>query len=174
MNIAFVGKAGAGKTTASELMMQLRPELFTCASFATAVRETAVWIWGPSARDDRDTIQALGAAVREIDPDAWVHLWLHAVDIVGGDIVNDDLRFENEWWTAKGVGFVIVRVVADRALRIDRLKASGKWQNEAQLDDVSETAVDHLTADYTIFNAGTKIALVEALADILNKEAKRS
>lgn len=174
-NIAFVGKAGSGKSSAATVLQELvlpgTPAMgYERISFADAVRETCDALWGCH---DRDRCQKLGMAVREIDTFTWVDLWGHRVVAATWPVVCDDLRFENEWWTAKGEGFVIIRIEAPRHHRIDRLKANGKWQDEDQLDHISEFAVDTLPADYTIVNDGTKLDLAESLVRILDKEARR-
>ena len=52
----------------------------------------------------------------------------------------DDCRYPNEAARLAVEGFVIVRVVADRFTRVDRLKANGKLQDEAEKKQVEEAA----------------------------------
>ena len=85
----------------------------------------------------------------------------------------DDLRFPNEYWLLKELGFTIVRVEADRHDRISRLKQNGKLQDEAQLDDISETALDGFVFDHTIENDDTFDAFGEDLAAVLGRERAR-
>lgn len=174
-NIAFVGKAGAGKSTAARVLQELvlpgtPAASYERISFADALRDACESLWG---YHDRDKCQKMGMAVREIDLHTWANLWCQRVDRATWPVVCDDLRFENEWWAAKGEGFVIIRIEAWRLARIDRLKANGKWQDEDQLDHISEFAVDKLVADHTIINDGTKLDLAESLVRILDKEARR-
>lgn len=178
-DIAFVGKAGAGKSTAAQLLVELDLG-YHVVSFATPLKGVACEIWGQDAMSDRDKLQRLGVAVREIDDNAWVNKLIDYTqryrdnDIIpDGQFAVDDCRFENEWYALKAENFVIVRVIAERNQRSDRLKANGKWQSEGQLEHRSETAVDHLTPDYTIANSADKDCLYDRLVDIVIKERKR-
>lgn len=180
-NIAFAGKAGAGKSSAAAVLQELvlpgTPAMgYERLSIAASLKRIAVEIWGPGADTDRTKLQPLGVDVRRIDPDAWLNLWMIEVGNATWPVVCDDLRFVNEWWAAKGLGFVLVRIMSPEWCRIDRLKANGKWQGPEQLTHESETAIDHLLADadHTIINDGTKLDLAESLVRILDKEARRS
>jgi hypothetical protein len=176
-DIAFVGKAGAGKSTAANLLQQtggVNPATpYFRAGFAGPLKAIAERLWGPDVRTDRDKLQKLGAALREIDLDVFVSVLMPTITGMINPVVIDDCRFENEWWALKGAGFVMVRVTAPQSLRIDRLRAIGKLQDEAQLDHLSETAIDHLEADYTIENDQGEWELMDAIYMILMTEWRR-
>lgn len=182
-NIAFVGKAGAGKTTASDLLTELG---YHKASFAAALKDVAAMMWGDDARTDRSKLQPLGTEVaRLIDPDVWVNLLLKRIRPYSAPhgsfnpapaqpvYVVDDCRFENEWFALKAERFVMVRLLAEVPSRTDRLKANGKWQGEEQLSHVSETAIDHLEADHTIVNDGSTADLYDDIVDVILRERRR-
>lgn len=178
-NIAFVGKAGAGKSTAAALLTEFG---YQTISFAAALKDCAAMLWGADARTDRSKLQPLGTEVaRLIDEDVWVNLLLKKLRAkftptsVNGHTVwaCDDCRFENEWYALKAEGFVMVRLTTPIATRMDRLKANGKWQGAEQLDHASETATDHLKADHEIANEGAPDALYDDIVDIIIKERKR-
>ena len=60
-NVAFIGKAGAGKTTGADF---LAAEFgYMRASFAKPLKDVAAQIWGESARTDRAKLQGLGVCV---------------------------------------------------------------------------------------------------------------
>jgi dephospho-CoA kinase len=180
-HIAFTGKAGAGKSTAASALVDHLG--YRLVSFAAPLKNAAALIWGPEARTDRSLLQWLGQIIRERDEFAWVDAAIRQIDdefnnsphVTGHAprIVIDDLRFPNEYHRLKEEGFVIVRVEANRHSRIDRLKANGKLQDEAQLEDTSETALDSYEADYTIVNDGTPEELAEQIRVILGREAAR-
>jgi adenylate kinase family enzyme len=177
-DIALAGKAGAGKSTAADLLVELGYEKH---SFATGVRDAASAIWGDAARQDRDKLQKLGTDVaRVIDPDCWCNLLMRRianerfeVGLAPVPIVVDDLRFPNEYWALKAQGFVVIRVGSELNRRIDRLKANGKWQDERQLTHVSETSLDSVAYDYEIANDGTKEDLYDDLVDVILRERRR-
>jgi dephospho-CoA kinase len=166
-SVAFCGKAGAGKTTAAELLTELGYERYSHAGPLKIVAEV---LW-PSAVT-RERLQRLGRAIRAIHEDTFVDSLLETVGPHG--CVVDDMRFPNEYWALVGSGFVVVRITAPLHTRIDRLKGNGRYENDAQLEDESETALDGLWCEHTIENTGTKGELATALVDILAKELKRS
>lgn len=169
-DIAFIGKAGSGKTTAAQYLSDSYG--YQRLSFAAKLKEMAADLWGPDAYKDRDKLQRLGIAVREIDPDAWVNVAMHKLQYkmpAHWPVVVDDCRFENEYWALKERGFRIVRIEADRDRRLVRLKSNGKLGDEAELDHVSETAIDHLEADLTITNDQTKVGFGFAVEGVLRR-----
>lgn len=173
-NIAFVGKAGAGKTTAAQLLVDHFG--YTRLSFAAPLKEIAVQLWGEDAKTDRDKLQKLGVAVREIDPDTWAEILeeRYLTSTPDTPFVVDDCRFPNEHDLLRYHGFLVVRVIAPKQLRIVRLEHNGKLQDETQLEHASETALDGCSVDYAISNDGPRQELADALTKLLNKEASRA
>lgn len=165
-NIAFVGKAGSGKTTCREILEeQYGYERFSWAAPLKAGCDTA---------DDRALLQKVGQGVRDLYEDFWVNLGTAELDY---DLhyatqskawANDDTRYPNEAAALKGRGFVIVRVVAPKTVRLDRLRRNGRLQDETQLDHVSETALDDFVVDHRIINDGWPDALERTLEHIVN------
>lgn len=172
-SLALIGKAGAGKDTVAEVLRELYP-VYHRVAFADKLKDVAADIWGESARTDRDKLQKLGVAVREIDPDAWVTAALGIGNQLrtadGGPIVVTDVRFPNEVRACIRYGLVTVRIIADRGTRLNRLRSNGKLQDEAQLDHISETALDGYTADYSVLNMDTREELGERLGSIVEYE----
>lgn len=156
--IALTGKMGAGKSTVADLMA---PYGYVRLPLARPLREAAIRLYGPEAENDREILQKLGNAIRTIDEDTLVNALLRKINDDGalyqsvyrGRVVVDDCRFPNELWKLKSAGFMIGRVTADEALRIDRLQKNGKLTDPAQLQDATETALDDFEAvDFTIEN----------------------
>lgn len=182
-DIALAGKAGAGKSTAADLLVELG---YQKRSIAEPLKDIAAQLWGTEARTDRAKLQGLGVAVREIEQDTWIDLLIRngARDrmllrqqtgvFTPKPIVVDDLRFPNEYWALKAEGFVVVRVGAQMNRRVDRLKANGKWQDMDQLDHESEIALDYaVTFDYEIENDTAKEDLYDNLVGVILKERRR-
>lgn len=179
-HFAIIGKAGGGKTT---LVKALRDELgYAHLSFAYNLKRIAVDLWGVDAVLNRGLMQDLGLKMREIDPDVWCNRLIREIDdeanAVGYFLGNrtpppvaiDDCRFPNEYAALRARDFVFVRVVCPEAVRVDRLKAIGKFQTLEQLQHVSETALDDIQADYTIDTDGPTADAIQALADVVNRE----
>lgn len=175
-DIAFVGKAGAGKTTAAELLV--KGHGYTRLAFADPLKDIARQLWGPSADRDRVRLQKLGVAVRDIHADTWANLledrWHEAHHGACSRVVVDDCRFPNEWWMLRELGFTIVRIDAPTETRKARLMNNGKWGGEESLEHVSETALDDFVPDYVVENAGDPQTLADALARILNMEVRQT
>ena len=170
-HIAIVGKMGAGKTTGADILVRLLG--YNRASFAALLKEVAALIWGHSAERDREKLQKLGVAVRDIQQDAWVNALLRRIEGWRGPIVIDDGRFPNEYWALKHRGFKFIRVRADDHKREDRLMRNGKLQSRAQLEHVSETALDDIDADLGLFNNGDELAYETGLLDLIERLRKQ-
>lgn len=148
-SLALMGYAGAGKDTVAQVVQALYP-YYARVAFADVLKDVATTIWGPDAVRNRGYLQDLGVKVREIDEDAWVRAALRTAP--PEPIVITDVRFPNEVRECVARGFVTARVVASREVRLNRLKANGKLQDESQLDHISEKALDGYSPDYVIVN----------------------
>ncbi len=171
--IAFTGKAGAGKDTAFEELDRLVP--YHRFALADPIKDLAIKVWGREARSDRNKLQQLGRKVREIDEDAWINLLLQRCEYAlewGVRVAVTDCRYPNELYRLRGEGCLIVRVSARRDQRILRLRANGKLQDEADLDDPSETALDDFEVDYEVHNHTDRDGLRRQLAYILDRVAR--
>lgn len=164
--VAFIGKAGSGKTTCANLLIERFG--YERLSFAEPLKV------GCGTRDDRGLLQKVGHGVRELFPDFWVNL---AMDTYhkqkswpDARFVNDDTRYVNEATRLKAEGFIMVRVVASKTMRLDRLRSNGRLQNEDQLNHPSELQLDEFPHDHRIINDGWPSDLVEELEHILNLE----
>lgn len=170
-NIAFIGKAGSGKSTCADILIERFK--YERLSFAEPLKV------GCGTRDDRGLLQKVGHGMRDLFPDFWVNLaiadmqqrneterwWDHGMG-QPPHFVNDDTRYLNEAEKLKAEGFVIVRVAAPRHTRLDRLRRNGRLQDEAQLDFISETLLDDYDEDYTVHN--TEHTPIDHLTDELN------
>lgn len=163
-DICFIGKAGAGKSTAAEFLV---PSGYLKCSFAAPLKDIAVRIWGFGAEKDRTKLIDLGMAVRKIDPDAWANLLVK--ELPGEAVVIDDCRFENEYWNLKAGGFVFVRITADEDVRLRRLQANGKPITVEQMQSPSECELDDFKTDYTIANNGDYDTFISAVAGVVGR-----
>lgn len=175
-NIGLRGKAGAGKSTFAELLSEYFG--YDTRSFAGPLKDVAAELWGDDARRDRSKLQPLGVSVREIEEDTWVNLLLRRLEENPPKVACavDDLRFPNEYWGLKRVGFVIVEIRAHDDIRQRRLEANGKWQGPEQMNHISETALDEprFVSDFIVYNEGGKTGLMEQMFHVLNQHRIRS
>ncbi|MER5863787.1 hypothetical protein [Kitasatospora sp. NPDC002040] len=107
----------------------------------------------------RRTLQRLGEAVREHDPDYWVRLALGRLDVAERwnlPVVIADVRHVNELETLRARGALVVRVVRPEAGEL----------GGAEGQHVTETALDQAEADVTVTNSGS-LADLHRLADSL-------
>ncbi len=178
-HVCFIGAPGAGKTTAAELLV--KNFAYERLSFATPLKVAC----GTST--DRALLQDVGMGVRALHEDFWVNLliadfearssrasWAVACDRTPNleRYVVDDGRFPNEIIRLRMEGFIVVRVRAHYALRVMRLRANGKLQDESRLDHQVEHAIDDLRPDYTIENGDDPETLLEQVVTIVNRERR--
>lgn len=166
--LAFIGKAGSGKDTAAELLIEHLG--YKRVAFADKLKDVAADLWGADARKDRDKLQRLGEYVRRIDPDTWVDYAMLRITPDTSPTVVTDCRYHNEAWKLKGAGFMIVRIVADRTERINRLRTNGKLGPDGWEQHVSEVELDTWPEDYTVKNIGTKADLFDDLTRVIRLE----
>lgn len=105
----------------------------------------------------RALMQGLGDLMRKENPDVFIECTLNSNDYY----LVSDCRLPNEAKAIKDRGGIIIKVVRDSVV------ASDKHQSETHIDDIQE--------DYTLFNNTTLEELaeyVEIFATILKKEKK--
>lgn len=158
-NIAFIGAAGAGKSTAARVLRERFDLGYENFSWAEAMKV------GLDTSTDRARLQEFGTdIVRRYESDFWLRLGVHLLALrdqvrcleasldaiaagpVSKDTVqvrwtNDDTRFDNELDALLERGWKVVEVQATRQLRIDRLRRIGKLTDESQLEHASETGL---------------------------------
>ena len=145
--IGFVGRAGAGKDTAADVIKSMYPAGVTTMAFAQPLKDicSQAFLLDPLAYADRrmkETVdprwgmsprqmaQRLGTDFfRELDPDFWVKRARFALeDKIGGTVIFTDVRFLNEAeFVSEELGGMLVYLDADRRLNLecsDRLHAS--------------------------------------------------
>lgn len=165
--IAFVGKAGSGKTSAANYLVQNYG--YRRVSVATPLKIIAEDLWGPGGVT-RTKLQRLGVAVRDIEENTWIdYLLRRSVPGGAGPVVVDDCRFPNEFERLQNAGFRIVRILSDTPDRIKRLKANGKWDGPEALSHESETALDDLGGDLTVDNFGDLLDFYDVVKRLMER-----
>jgi hypothetical protein len=115
-NVAFIGKAGTGKTTLSQMLSEHHG--YEVTSIAAPIREVAVMAYGKFDKamkypqqtlglsrllTGRELLQEIGAALREMDSLFWMRVWLLRTKRGADDgtldaitFVVDDVRLDAE------------------------------------------------------------------------------
>lgn len=118
MKIAITGKMCSGKTYITE---QLIKEFgFTKFSFGEKVKDIAKTLFTMQGKD-RLLLQNVADKIKEIDHDVWAKYTLAQIGD-NDNVIIDDLRFENEHKYLRQQKFIIIRLIVDENIRLDRLK----------------------------------------------------
>lgn len=163
LKIALMGEARSGKDTLAGFFLEKGLTQFT---FATGIKEI-VDKYFPTASANgkpRRHLQVIGQQLRTLDEDVWVNYTLGKVNkfvrqfpVQASDgIIITDLRQPNEYRALVKEGFIIVRVDADKAVRVARMKEAGDIFSEKDLTHETEKYVMSLATDYIVDNNGTK------------------
>lgn len=124
--IGFLGKAGVGKTTLANAIIEMGQYPFQKYAFADGVREIARKAFPqygfkkPYSSNERDILVAVGQTAREIHPNYWVELLGKKIQDKSYVII-DDIRFQNEVDFLKNQGFLIVKLECSDYIRQKRI-----------------------------------------------------
>lgn len=185
MLIAFTGRAGAGKSTAADILASLLGGDYETVNFADPVKRhaQAIWqftdeqLWGPSEarnmpdwrypRPDgtcltaREALQKLGTeAGRHCYPNIWIDIALDMVSDASrrvGNVIMADLRFDNEAEAVNDAGGYNVLVS----------RSVGSRTSEAASAHASEAGISPRHIDYELKNDGTPHDLRQAIKAML-------
>lgn len=177
-NIVLTGKMHAGKSTVRKYLTEIIGG-YQHISFAQPLKDMCAELF---PNPTREHYQKFGMAVRDLDEDAWARLAASKAELInatkGVPFVCDDCRFPNEveFMRALPRRTVFVHVHADRATRLNRLRETGRFEDEAQLDAPSETALDDNTdyIDYIMDNENiSRFELFAMVNDLIDIERRK-
>lgn len=159
MKIALSGKMMSGKTIVADHLVNKYG--FIELAFAAKLKEIAIELFDmPSDIKNRDLLQKLGNKMRSIDSQVWIKYLVPYIEAYleqGDNIVVSDVRFKNELWSLKDMGFKTVRCYVGRSLQWRRIQKEMPWMPKELLDDSSEINLDVTGSvywDMTIYNDG--------------------
>lgn len=170
-DIAFIGGMGSGKTTAALHLVEHHG--YVRSSFAEPLKSAAAELWD---NPQRAHLQQLGKAVRSIDPDTLVEPIRTLIDFHhdgGLPVVIDDLRYPNEYWALRELGFKIVKISSRDEDRITRLQLNGRLGAINELHDETEEALKRVAEDWGIGNYGDVETLYHGIDTMLAQLAGR-
>ena len=119
MKIAICGKMCSGKTTLAQTIMRMA-DRYKVFSIGGKVKEIAKDLFG-STEKDRPLLIAIGAQMREIDPEVWIKYVIKQTKHETHCIV-DDLRYQNEYELLREQGFVFIQLHVARAVQEQRVR----------------------------------------------------
>lgn len=150
-NIYFVGKAGSGKTTASNYLISKYG--YIASKFAYPVYNLAKNYFGMKKKD-RLLLQNIGTDIaREtINKNIWINRFKEDIKIVektyralyGKEVkfVSDDVRFPNEYRLLKKMGWIGIYLDSPDGVRIKRLRKRDGDAQESTLSHSSEIEIE--------------------------------
>jgi dephospho-CoA kinase len=186
--IALTGKMRSGKTEIERYLTQQHG--FNSVAFGDQLKYFAHKIFDAatdypgydpfrpgSPQKPRALYQQFGQLCREIDPDVWIKHAQRTVEYYEElrsttGIVVTDLRQPNEYEWAKVSGFVVVKVVADDAVRLERARQAGDKMAEEDFVHDTESHIDGFAADYTVVNVGELAGLWRKVDGIIEDISK--
>ncbi|WP_348623030.1 adenylate kinase [Paenibacillus peoriae] len=170
-NIGLLGRLRSGKDEVARYLADNYG--YTQFAFGDELKRYAHELFGEPAPDEkpRELYQWFGQTMRERDPDIWVRKCFEAIERYAAEkrslaryfreaprpfrTVISDVRQPNEYTALTSAGYVLIRVEAPDAVRIDRAIKSGDVFNYADLVHDTETALDGYAADFTVDNSGS-------------------
>lgn len=182
-NIALTGRMRSGKNAVADYLTQNYG--YTQFAFGDELKRHYHAIFGATETKPREGYQWFGQTMRERDPDVWVRKCFDKIAFYSGLIqrgqlhtqfpnaVVTDLRQPNEFERCRSEGYVIIRVTAPEALRIDRAIKSADSFALRDLTHDTESHVDGFAVDYEIVNDGT-LAELYAKVDAIMAEVSRN
>lgn len=121
---------------------------------------------------NRTLLQLIGTEVgRELDENLWTNIFEHKADSDSGSIVNDNLRFPNEFDSLDRLNFVTLYLDVPLEIRAERYeKKYGTPMSKEQLSHSSEAHLDTIKnkVDVVYVNTGTLDDLKSYLDNLVN------
>ena len=145
MKVAFCGSMGSGKTYASKLLCE-RTQV-EVLSIAKPIKEIVTRI----GHGDRASHIMVGMVGRLLSPNVWIDALMESIP--DGNVVVDDIRFENEAIALKRAGFVLVYLNTPWHVRFKRVQKrtddlSAHIQWFAHESEVAPEKIDKKLFDY--------------------------
>ena len=132
MKIAISGKICSGKSTLTDKLIEIYPNLVK-KSFAGKIKEMAIELFGMKEKD-RKLLQDIGTNMRLIDEDVWVK---YIVNTSNDYVIIDDLRFENEARLLKENNWILIRLNISQELQKERIMKTYPHTYNEHLDNLN-------------------------------------
>ncbi|WP_246029164.1 adenylate kinase [Paenibacillus humicus] len=181
-NIGICGHLRSGKDLAGAYLAERYG--YTRFAFGDEMKRLAHEIFDdtPAYPKPRELYQWFGETMRQRDPDVWVRKCLEEIRAyteafgLGAFIpgsappaVITDLRLPTEFSTLRSAGYVIIRIAAPEALRIQRAITASDTFNLRDLTHQTESHIDSFAVDYEIENSATPADLYAQIDAIIGE-----
>jgi dephospho-CoA kinase len=161
-NIGLIGKLRSGKDTVADYL-EFHDEGegygYLRYAFGDGIRDICRRLYPDqfaNGAKPRALLQQFGEYARTHDRDVWVNDMFRRIRNNEysrySPVVVSDIRQMHEVEALKARGYVLIRVEAPEALRIQRAITSGDRFNLRDLTHGTETALDDYAADFTVTN----------------------
>ena len=165
LRIAFTGKMATGKSTAARLL-QTSHAGTEILSLGAAVKEIARNTFGMKEKDRR-LLQIIGNTGRALHPMTWVNLLLAKVKAWGSYVV-DDVRFEDEAKALREHGFVVVKLEASDATRVQRIRELYRERAEEHLKGMNDVSEKGAVVADSVWTVDTMASLERFVANTID------
>lgn len=159
-NIGLIGRLRSGKDTLADYLADnVEGYGYLRYAFGDGIRDVCRRLYPEQFADGvkpRALLQQFGEYARTHDRDVWVNDMFRRIRDNEysrySPVVVSDVRQLHEVDALKARGYVLIRVEAPEALRIQRAVTSGDRFNLRDLTHGTETALDGFIADFTVTN----------------------
>lgn len=180
MNIALTAKMRAGKDTVAEYL--IKKYGFTKFAFGDGIKRLCRDYYPELTKEGakpRYLYQNVGQSLRKFDEDIWVNTCFNEIHKERGlrktlahnelFVVISDMRQPNEHKRCKDEGFIVIKIVADDEIRLQRMNEKGDKFTVEDLQHETESYIDSYEADYIISNNGTYEELISQIDQIMSE-----
>lgn len=181
VRIGLLGEMRAGKDTVGQMIADNLETYTFFNTFSSGIHEV-IQEYLPDLYKEgkpRQALQQIGQLFRSFDQDVWINHLFKSEKFAGAyhtkqNIIVTDIRQPNEVKRLKELGFLIIKVTADKEVRYLRAVEAGDNFNTAMLQHETEELVNVCDFDISVDNSGTKgelEATVKQLIEDIKEEA---
>lgn len=178
IRLGILGEIRAGKDSVADIVERcLESEADTATgrvAFSSGIHDV-IKLTMPEIYDcgkPRELLQQLGQFMRGFKEDVWVDYlfnseYYSSLVLSDSNIIVTDVRQPNEAVKLQERGYILIKVVADREIRMQRALAEGDNFDPTMLDHETESIVHQCPYDYEIDNSGSVDDLQKAVVKVL-------
>lgn len=181
LRIALLGELRAGKDTVANMIAEKikhesvnTPVVFL--AFADGIHKVINLVMPEVYKlgKPRRQLQHIGQSMRQLDKDVWVNMLFNSFEYRDSvarchNIIVTDVRQPNEVERLHKEGFVVIKVIADKEIRIQRVLEAGDNFSPDMLEHETEKVLHECPYDYLIDNSSTIGDLERSISKIFEE-----